>query len=178
MSEKEIVHWLGDVNYQGMLLINEYWWLSWAVLFFLGGLIGMSPLKTHHTHSFFEISGVCIRKGILIISLPLVCAPQITAYFYSVTSAEVQPEQAYLTWFLTLLKQNWWVPIATYSFGLLLRFLFNRYCMTLLSSLFRKLTKKQTNDNPSDIKKEQSKYKAKKYDPEKYYSEKGMFVGL
>lgn len=179
MNEMDIINWFAEINYDAMLLINDYWWLSWTTLFLLGGLLGMSPLKTHYTHSFFEISAVIIRRGILLTALPLIFIPFLTAYIYSATSVEPDPEQAYIDWFVALTKKQWWFPIAATALGLTLRFLFNRYCMTTLSALFRKLTKKQTKDNPSDIKDQQSKYKPKKYRPQQYQNpEKGMFVGL
>ena len=179
MDETDVIDWFAEVNYQAMILMNQAWWPAWCIIFFLGGLIGMSPLKTHYTHNFFEISAVYIRRATLIISFCVLSIPFVLAYIYSMTSNQSNSENIFLSWFLDLAQQNWFKPILSVLAGAIIRLLFNRYCMTALSNFYRSLTKKLSSDKPSDIKSEQSKYKALDYLPEKHYDQrKGMFVGL
>lgn len=180
MDEWAVLNWFGENNYAVMQWSNEWWWPCWTALFFFGTFIGMSPLSTHHEQSFLQIIGVWLRRCILFAGFTLVCMPFIMLFIYDMTMQYELGDhvQEFLEWFKKLLLDNWWMIIPAMLAGWTMRFCYNRYFLTFLSSVGKKLRRNQTNDKPSDILDEAERFKEKIFVPSKYYSDKGLTVGL
>lgn len=180
MDEWAVLNWFGENNYAVMQWSNEWWWWCWTGLFFFGTFIGMSPLSLHHEQSFLQIIGVWLRRVILFAGFTLICMPFIMLFIYDMTMQNELGDhtQEFLTWFKTLLLDNWWMLIPAMITGWTLRFCYNRYFLTFVSAIARKLRRRQSDDTPSDILEESDKFKAKDFLPSKHYTDKGMVVGV
>lgn len=140
----------------------------------------MAPLSTHHEHEFHEVVAVWIRRAILIFAFGLICLPFLELYFYEMTMQHTLSGAVdYFTkWFEGILKQHWWKLIPAIMLGWSIKFAYNRYVLTFISGIARKLRRRQSDDKPSDILEENSRFKAKEFLPSKYYSPEGIFIGL
>jgi len=179
MDKYTILNWIAETNYSAMMLLDGIWWAVWSTIFLLGSALGMSPLKTHHEHSFIQIILVKVRQGILITAFLMCVSPLIMLYIYDVSMLSNGDNiHQYLNWFFNLVLSKWYLVPASIFAGLIFRFLFHRYYFPALSKLLRKIRHTQTHDTPSDIRLEQRKFKAKSYDPTKKYNDKSIFVGV
>lgn len=172
--------WFADFNYRLMVWTNLYYFLVFSGLVFVAGLIGMSPLKTHHEHPFYQIIFVYIRKCILYFSFLLCLMPFVMLYLYDVTMKKniADSQKAWLNWFLDLTLNNWFTVAGSALCGLVLRFLFKRYALPFVSGILRKFRNQQINDLPSDIRAENGQFKEKDFKPHKKYKKDRIFIGL
>ncbi|PCS24020.1 TraM recognition domain-containing protein [Candidatus Enterovibrio escicola] len=177
--EYAVLNWFGQVNYALMELSNDYWWPVLACMILIGCLIGMSPLSTHHEQTFYQILFVWIRKTILWIGAGLFILPFVMLYLYDMTMQNrTDSQQAWLNWFINLAKLNWFVIFSAATSGWLLRFIYKRYTLPIWSAMLRRLRNKQTEETPTDIREEISRFKAKDFLSQKHYKENYVLVGL
>ncbi|HGS4617195.1 TPA: TraM recognition domain-containing protein [Vibrio cholerae] len=178
--EYAVLNWFGQVNYALMEWSNDYWWPVLAGMIFIGCLIGMSPLSTHHEQPFHQILFVWIRKTILWLGVGLFILPFVMLYLYDMTMQNqlADSQQAWLSWFINLAKQNWFVIFSAATSGWLLRFMYKRYTLPIWSAMLRRLRNKQTEETPTDIREEISRFDAKDFLPQKHYKENYVLVGL
>lgn len=180
MKEWELLEWMAHSNYSVMQWTNEWWWWSWIYIFFIGSLIQMTPLKLHHEQSFTQIIGVWIRRLIIIYSTLLIALPFVLLYVYEISMDKSLGDSSadFIRWFEDLLLDKYWYPIPAILSGMSIRIIFNRYVIMHVSGILRKLRKRQMDDEASDIKDERNKYRAKEFNPKKYYKEDKILVGL
>lgn len=178
--EYAVLNWFGQVNYALMEWTNVYWWPVIAGMIFIGCLIGMSPLSTHHEQPFHQILFVWIRKIIIWLGVGLLVLPFVMLYLYDMTMQNqlADSQQAWLRWFANLAIQNWFVIFSAATSGWLLRFMYKRYTLPLWSAMLRRLRNKQTEEKPTDIREEISRFEAKDFLPHKHYKEDFVLVGL
>lgn len=179
-SESFLLNWFATANYELMKWMHAYWWQSWAGLFLLGSMIGMSPLQFHHEQNFRQIAFVVMRKSILYIAFLLFILPLIALYLYDATSTNQlgQSQKAFIAWFVGLTKQHWKDPVLGLLVGFIFRLSFERYINPWISNLMRKLRNEVVEDELSDIRSESEKYGTKTFDPQKHYKKDSVFVGL
>jgi len=190
MDEWTVLNWFADTNYKAMEWSNEWWWWCWIGLFFSGTLISMSPLSLHHEQSFLEIVSVWIRRVILFTAFTLICMPFIMLFVYDMAMRNELGDHTsvFLKWFFNMASKSpfesiefishWVLIVPAMMFGWTLRFCYNRYFLTFISSIARRLRRQQSDDKPSDILNENDRFKVKDFLPSKYYTDKGMVVGL
>ncbi|WP_018694134.1 type IV secretory system conjugative DNA transfer family protein [Algicola sagamiensis] len=176
----QILDFFGKVNYSVMTWADTSYWWCWAAIIFIGSLVGMSPLSSHHEHTFLETLSVFLRKGLLIVGFGLFILPFIMLYVYDMTTMNelFSGTQAFLQWFLNMTQKNGWSVIPAFLIGYFLRFSYNRYFLTLISKVKRYLRNTQSEDSISDIVEENAKYKSKDFLPNKYYKEGFIFIAL
>ena len=179
-TEFAIINWFGQVNYSLMEWTNTYWWPIWAGLIFIGCLIGMAPLKTHHEQPFHQLIFVYVRKAILWSSGILIILPFIMLYLYDMTMQKqlADSQQAFLKWFINLAKQNWFTIFSATTSGWMLRFIFKRYALPSWSAILRKMRNTQSDDTQTDIREEVSRFAVKDFVPSKHYKKDHILVGL
>lgn len=178
--ENTFLEFIGSINYSLMTWTHTYYWPSVAGLVFLAFLIGMTPLKYHHEHSFFEVVLTQIRKAIIWISVFLIVLPFIMLYLYDTTSNNnlLDSQNYFIEWFWALTKNNWFTLFSSIGSGLMIRLILKRYFLPTLSNLGKKMRNQQTKEKKTDIRDEQSKFNAKDFKPEKYYKKNQVLVGL
>lgn len=178
--EYAVLNWFGQVNYAMMEWTNDYWWPVWAGIVFIGCLISMAPLSTHHEQPFHQIVFVWIRKTILWLGAILLLLPFIMLYLYDMTTQKqlADSQQVWLQWFLNLAVQNWFTLFAAAASGWMIRFMLLRYALPAWSGILRKLRNTQTDDTPTDIRLEASRFNVKDFLPSKYYKKDAILVGL
>src|SRR5690606_27708918 len=127
--EYAVLNWFGQVNYAMMGWTNDYWWPVLAGMIFVGCLIGMAPLSTHHEQPFHQIVFVWIRKTILWAGLIMIALPFIMLYLYDMTMQNqlADSQQVWLNWFVNLAQQNWFTLFSSAASGWMLRFMYKRY---------------------------------------------------
>jgi hypothetical protein len=190
MDEWAILDWFGKTNYSVMSWCNDWWWWCWIGLFFSGTFISMAPLATHHEQTFLQIVAVWLRRLILLLAFSLFCMPFIMLFIYDMTMRNELGDhiQVFLKWFIDMSNRSplvlpdwikhWWLLAPAMVLGWTSRFCYNRYFLTLISNITKNLRRNQSNDKPSDILDEAKRYKAKVFIPSKYYSDKGISIGL
>lgn len=174
--------WIATATYGAMEWTDMYWWPIWSVFVFIGCLIAMAPLKTHHEQSFIEIIFVYVRKSILWLSVVMLLLPFALLFGYD-SSMQNQMDssrsiQAFIDWFVSLAKQNWFAPVSAAVVGLIIRFTLHRYALPYWSKLFRSIRHSQSDDVPTDIREEAGRFQAKDFIPGKYYKKGKVLVGL
>lgn len=179
-NEYTVLNWFAKANYSVMEWTNQYWWPVWFGMFFIGALIGMSPLKSHHEHGFIQIIFIHVRRLMILVGFILFCQPFIMSYIYDATNGNQLNDSSrmFLNWFTNLAKENWYwlIPSAISGWGL--RICYHRYIEPFFSMLLRRLRHQQTNDKASDIREEQERFKAKDFTPQKHYKKDKILVGL
>ena len=178
--EYAVLNWFGQVNYAMMGWTNDYWWPVLAGMIFVGCLIGMAPLSTHHEQPFHQIVFVWIRKTILWAGLIMIALPFIMLYLYDMTMQNqlADSQQVWLNWFLNLAKQNWFTIFSSAATGWMLRFMYKRYGLPTWSAILRRLRNTQTDETPTDIRQEASRFKVKDFLPAKHYKKDSILVGM
>lgn len=179
-TEYAVLNWFGQVNYSLMEWTNDFWWPVWAGIIFIGCLISMAPLSTHHEQPFYQIIFVWVRRVILWLGVILIALPFVMLYLYDMTMQNqlADSQQAWLSWFLNLAKQNWFIIFSSAASGWMLRFMFKRYALPAWSGVLRRLRNKQTDDSPTDIRQESSRFTAKDFLPSKHYKKNSILIGL
>lgn len=181
LTENSTAVWFADFAYQNMMYFEPYYFGSMAALFLLAGLIGMTPLRYEKEHNFGTALLVKVRYLIIWSFFFWAVYPVVifTIYDSSMQSEAGYQVSTFWVWFKGIaFRQAWWLPCAA-LIGMLIRYIYTRYCLSLISMFMRSLRFRQSKDELSDIKKEHSKYQQKNFDPQKYYApSKGLFVGL
>ena len=149
-------------------------------MIFVGCLIGMAPLSTHHEHPFYQIIFIWVRKTILWTGFIMIVLPFIMLYLYDMTMQNklADSQQVWLNWFLNLAKQNRLIIFGSAASGWTLRFIIKRYVLPTWSAILRSLRNTQTKENPTDIRQEASRFKVKDFLPYKHYKKGFILVGL
>ncbi|WP_299945700.1 type IV secretion system DNA-binding domain-containing protein [uncultured Microbulbifer sp.] len=180
MDEWTLLNWMANANYQLMRWTNESWFESWALLFFIGSLIAMSPLRMHHEHSFPQVCTIWVRKIIIGIGIALLALPIIEWYVYDITMRYQLGEGAgvFLQWLRELTLQKWPLIPGAAMIGFLIRFTCFRYGATILSRIKRKIRNVQSDDKLSDVKEEIETNRAKDFDITKHYRKGSICVGI
>ncbi|MFO1388294.1 type IV secretion system DNA-binding domain-containing protein [Cellvibrio sp.] len=180
MTQNFFLEWVAGLNYSLMAIMNNWYWQSASIIFFIGSLIGMTPLKYDKDHLFHQLLFIYIRKALLGLFFLLLLAPPISGFLYEITGtdASLNTTTAYWDWFTHLANRHFYFVAVACLSGWLLRFSFSRYALPLYSSVLRKISNKRTSDELSDIRKESSRLRAKDYLPEKHYKPGFIFVGL
>lgn len=178
--EHALLSWFGRINYSLMDWTNHYWWPVLAGMVFVGCLIGMAPLSTHHEQPFHQIIFVWVRKIIIWASVIMAALPFVMLYLYDVTTQKQLADSQYvwLSWFTNLAKMNWFTLIAAAASGGTLRFMYKRYALPGASALLRRFRNIQTSDTPTDIRDEANRFKVKDFLPSKHYKKDFVFIGL
>jgi type IV secretory pathway TraG/TraD family ATPase VirD4 len=180
IADLSIVQWLGERNYELMVWLDHYLWAVISLLTFTGGLIGMSPMLTHHSQTFVEFAGVYTRRGLLWVGVLLMAALLGGGVVYDMTgdSAEGASHSAYVRWLLDLAAQHWYLAVGGFLLGYTIRFSYHRYVSTWISSLLRRLRREQTTERVSDIRHQDERVQAQSFVPSDYYRKDKIFVGL
>lgn len=180
VNEWSLLMWFGDANYQVMQWANTWYWPTICGLFFLGSLIGMTPLKSHHEHGFIQISFIFIRKTMLWIGAILIGLPFVMLYIYDMTTGNqlADSSKSVRDWFWNLTKDQAIGVVPAAMLGWFLRVMYHRYIETLISKVLKKMRKQQTDDEISDIRKESEKFQAKDFSPAKHYKKGKILIGL
>ena len=186
MDKWAVVNWFGEANYLVMVWMDSYWWVSWFAMATLGCLIAMSPLKSHHEHSFPELVAIQSRKAILLVGFALILLPIISLYIYDMSMKNElgDSNSEFVDWFIAMsMNKILGVPQCAYpALGMLLgwtgRFVYKRYAIPVYSALLKRLRNEQTRDDVTDIRNESQRFKAKNFLPSKHYKPSKIFVGL
>lgn len=182
MNEWSVLAWFGQANYHVMDWANSWYWPCFWLMFFMGCLIGMTPLKSHHEHTFIQVVFIWIRRAILWFGFCLVCLPFIMLYVYDMTAGNQLADsgQAVRTWFWLLTKEQGFGVLPAAILGWFSRILFHRYIEPMWSAMLKKLRHQQSDESASDIRSEHGKFVAKDFSPAKHYAyAKGkILIGL
>lgn len=179
VNEVLFFDWIAEFNYNLMQWTNDWWWMSMSILFFTGSLIAMSPLSAHQEHSFIQIMMVWLRRLVLLLFFVLATLPLIMFYIYDITAPSENTLKLFFNdWFFLLAFDNWYYILGSIISGLMIRFIFNRYCLTFFSKIYRGIRKSQIKDKVSNIIDESKKYKPKSFVPKKYYSHDSLTIGI
>lgn len=180
MTQNFFLEWIADLNYTLMEIMNSWYWASAVVIFFIGTLIGMTPLKYDKEHVFHQVLFIYLRKGLLAAFFVVLLIPPLSAYLYEITNtnSSLNANSAYWNWFLNLASNRFYFVILACLAGWILRFSFSRYALPFYSSVLRKISNSRTKDELSDIRKESNRLTPKDYLPEKHYKAGFIFVGV
>lgn len=180
MNEWSLLIWMGEANYEVMQWADAWYWPTICGLFFMGALIGMTPLKSHHEHGFVQISFIFIRKTMLWVGAILISLPFIMLYIYDMTTGKELTDSSKMVsdWFWSLTKEQAVGVLPAAFLGWFFRVMYHRYIETLISKVLKKMRKQQTDDEISDIRQESKKFQAKDFSPAKHYKKDRILIGL
>jgi len=175
-----VLDWMGSVNHSLMVWANAYYWPTIWVLVFLGCFLGMTPLRSHHEHTFPQVVAIQIRKVILWVSVLLIALPFVMMYVYDMTTGRELGESTapVKDWFADLTRTFAPGLIVSAAIGFAGRLFWARFCQPFISNLLRSGRVEQTKDTPSDIRTEAQRYRAKDFSPAKYYKRDKIFLGI
>lgn len=161
---------------------DPYWWIFLSLALFILSMIHFKPLSLPEDnvktkdHIFLFLRRVTIAAFVaLVLIYPLL------AYFSLRRVSYAEPSvtnQVFSDWWTSMLGSYWTLPITGIFFGTLANFCWHRYGEPYLSNLKRNLRVSQHTDELSDVKTAGDHLKAKDYDPEQYFKDGYVFVGL
>ncbi|MFA2965235.1 TraM recognition domain-containing protein [Acinetobacter pittii] len=158
-----------------MIFTHNFYAYAWAIIFFLGSFLSMTPLSIDKDHQFHTVITIWIRRILLISALLLITVPFIIYLGFDVENKDKSP---LWFWYLELFKRSFILAFICSVIGLLLRFLITRYFAPIYSAFLKSIRVNQTEDIQTDIRDEAEKIKAKDFLPTKYYKENEIFLGL
>ena len=158
-----------------MVFVDHYFALCWFFVFFIGGLISMTPLTSNHEHQFHTVVFVLVRKSILFFSFGLLLLLLTIYSFYDIGSNN---KAALMDWLKHIAAKSTIVIVFSYIVGVCLRLSFTRYFLPFYSNLLRSVRVNQDSELATDIRNEQKKLIPKDFLPSKFYKEGSMLLGL
>lgn len=162
-------------NLNLMIFTHHFYAFIWAVIFFLGSFLSMTPLSIDKDHQFHTVVLVWVRRIIIVLALFLISIP---FFIYLGFDVENKDKSPLWSWFFDLSKRSLILAFLCTCIGMLLRFLFTRYVAPAYSAFLKSIRVNQTEDVQTDIRDEADKVKAKDFLPEKYYKDGEVFLGL
>jgi hypothetical protein len=164
-----------EMNYQLMLFVSQYYSLFWAVIFFTGSLLSMSPLSTNHEHRFHTHIFVMVRKLLITAGLFGFALLPIIYGFYDVADHH---KAVIISWILHVCAKSLIVIISSTMIGMCIRLSYTRYFLPTYSNFLKSVRVNQNSELATDIRDEAKKLHSKDFLPSKYYKDGEMFLGL
>lgn len=182
LSEDTIVDWTQQVVYAAMQVANPWYWVAWAGVFLIAGLISMAPWTLPKAHGGLDLIGHAIRRCNFWTGVCLAILLAVFIEFYDLSYRGLVPQHwnKLMHWLRGSFISYGWMPILAFIAGYSIRFLYFRYIHVTISALLRKLRNVQEDESESDIRNERIRFNAKDFQPAKYYAKDGsfIFVGL
>lgn len=181
-GEDTIVDWTQQIVFSAMDWANPWYWVAWAGILFLAGLISMAPWTLDKDHDSLDLLTHFLRRCIFWSGIGLLIAAVLLVSFYDMSYRDILPNHfsKLMAWLRGSFVAYGWITILSFLAGFCVRFLYFRYCHVWVSGFMRKLRNVQTDESESDIRDERNRFNAKDFSPAKFYSKDGsyMFVGL
>lgn len=180
-SWSEILGIIAKLNYSLMEVLNSYLYIFIFSIIFIASLIKLSPLKTHHEHSFLQMTAIAIRRLILwfVLATTVIVIGNFFAYTFTSISTPTNMLAAYWwKWFATISIDA--APYLVFAFvaAKAIRLICFRYGSPALSAFAKKLRNNQSKEKLSDIRSEHGRYKPIDFVPSKHYKKGFMLVGI
>ncbi len=180
--EDFIVDWTQQAVFKYMEWANPWWWVAWAGLLFLVGLISLAPWTLDKDADGLDLIAHFLRRCIFWSGMGLAISAIFFVWFFDLSYRDIMPNHfvKLLGWLGGSFKTYGWMPILGFLAGFILRFAYFRYCHVWISKAMRKLRNNQVDEKESDIRDERLRFQAKDFLPAKYYDKefKNLFVGL
>ncbi|MFP3558201.1 type IV secretion system DNA-binding domain-containing protein [Paraburkholderia sp. SIMBA_049] len=113
--------------------------------------------------------------GVLVILLPLIA---FVMFFATARMPFPDAVSSYGAWLAGRFVQYWPLVAGAIVYGLVLRFVWDRYVSPKLSAYWRSMRVTQEADKPVDARDEAGSLAAKDFEPEKFFQRGSMFYGL
>lgn len=178
--DSAISSFMGNLGYQLMLWSHEYMWPTIILCFLFLSTIGFTPLKSKIEDTIIEVLFVWIRKALLFV-IGIFIVNLFVMYFLYAGASQADPNvtlRLYMEWVFGISKSNSILAILAIGTGFFIQVVFRRYLIPIYSGILRKMRFQQVDDEPSDIRKENGRYKPVDFRPEKLYSRDGVLVGV
>ena len=161
---------------------SPWYWVVLAVALFTVGLVHPVPwtLKDDED-SFVSHLVLWVRKAAAYTALWGILALPLLVYCTFVLSADTssgEASAAFLAWAADRLGRYWMMVVGAFLAGLVLRFLWDRYAVPVLSKYWRTLRITKETDKLVDAREEVATLKAKEFKPEDYFVDGKIFYGL
>lgn len=181
-TENTIIDYTADIVYAAMAWANPSYWLLWAGIVFIAGLISMAPWKLAPEHDSLDVVAHATRRVLLWLSIALLAGAGVIYWFFDMAWRGRMANHLGLfsDWLWnSLLHYGWMVPVAGIA-GLALRFYYFRFIHPWVSSVLRDWRNLQVQETESDIRAERSRYNAKDFLPHQFYDKnhRKLLVGL
>lgn len=158
------------------------YWIVLAIPLFVVSLLHPVPWRLPSNDASMSdwITFIGRRASVIALSVWLVMVPLIAFFLFAVTCGMPFPAavSSFLTWAGAQFGRYWPLIAGAILYGVLLRFVWDRYITPKLSSYWRSMRVTQQADRPVDAREEAGTLKAKDFAPEKYFESGWMFYGL
>ncbi|EIF32270.1 hypothetical protein BCh11DRAFT_07859 [Burkholderia sp. Ch1-1] len=161
---------------------SPWYWIVLAVPLFMVSMLHPVPWRLPSNDASFRdwLTFIGRRASVIALYAWLLLVPAVAFFLFIVTSG--MPFQAaassFLGWLGGRIGQYWPIVVGAVLYGVLLRFLWDRYIVPRLSSYLRSVRVRQETDKLVDAREEIVSLLAKKFEPETYFVEGKVFYGL
>jgi hypothetical protein len=181
MSNQQI--WATKLFYSLSNWVDPWWWVSVSLIIFLMCLFHPVPLVLNPTkdHDFAEHVCLWVRRFniVALVLLFLIIPIMLYSAFGGLDINGHKANTELLTgWVWDMFKIYWTALLSGLIFGLSSALMWHRYATPHLSSFFRKYRVRQGEDSASDMRTDGIKYRAKSFQPMKYFNKGFYFLGL
>lgn len=161
---------------------SPWYWIILAVPLFTVSMLHPVPwrLRTDDPTFLDLLTFLARRISVYALEVLVLFVPLIGLCLYAISAGAPFGESAssYGAWLLDRLGQYWPILLGALVYGLVLRFVWDRYVSPRLSSYWRSVRVTQETDKLVDARQEVLTLKAKDFEPEKYFVEGKIFYGL
>lgn len=161
---------------------SPWYWIILAVPLFTVSVLHPVPwrLRTDDPTFLDLLTFLARRISVYALEVLVFFVPLIGLCLYAISAGTPFGESAssYGAWLADRLGQYWPILLGALAYGLVLRFVWDRYVSPKLSSYWRSMRVTQETDKLVDAREEVQTLKAKDFEPEKYFVQGKIFYGL
>lgn len=161
---------------------SPWYWVVVAIPLFTVSVLHPVPwrLRTNDPTFLDLVTFLARRISVYALELLVVLIPLIGLFLFVISAGMPFGEavSSYGRWLAGRLGQYWPFVAGAIAYGLVLRFVWDRYISPRLSAYWRSVRVTQETDKLVDAREEVVTLKAKDFEPEKYFADGKIFYGL